>query len=110
MGDYEVVRINGKLTIRKSVKSKKEYERQYRIDHAEEIKANNKAWYERHKEEKRAKAREYYYKHKEQCREYQKAYYREKKAKLNEYQRDYQRKYYWRRKSEQLRENTVHEP
>ena len=117
MGDYEVVRINGKLTIRKTAKAvqrekleklsgkkrKSEYMEQYRKDHAEEIKANNKAWYERHKEEKRAKAREYYYKHKEQCREYQKAYYREKKAKLNEYQRDYQTKYYWRKKDEQLR-------
>lgn len=110
MGEYEVVRINGKLTIRKSKQSKKEYERQYRIDHAEEIKANNKAWYERHKEEKKAKSKAYYHENTEKVKAYQQKYREEHKAERNEYQRDYQIKYYWRRKSEQLRENTVHEP
>lgn len=124
MGDYEVVRINGKLTIRKTAKAverekleklsgkkrKSEYMAQYRKDHAEEIRANSRAWYQRHKAEKQAKSKAYYYENTEKVKAYQQKYREEHKAERNEYQRDYQIKYYWRRKREQLQENTVHEP
>ena len=123
MGDYEVVRINGKLTIRKTAKAvqrekleklsgkkrKSEYMAQYRKDHAEEIRANSRAWYERHKAEKQAKSRQYYYDNPEKVKAYQKQYREAHKQERNEYQRDYQIKYYWRKKGEQLRENETNE-
>lgn len=94
MSEYEVVRVNGKLTIkrkaqeeepkkgRKRTRTPEEiaaYMKQYREEHEEQIKANRKRWYQLHREEKQAKSRAYYHDNIEKCRAYQKAYYRKKK-------------------------------
>lgn len=79
MGDYEVVRIDGKLTIRKTAAVIEREKKERR----EKRNAYYKEWYKRHRLEKQAKSRQYYHDNTEKVKAYQKQH-RDKRRKEKE--------------------------
>lgn len=119
MSEYEVVRVNGKLTIKKKpqpkkpkaekpqeekpkrkvkglTKDKKAYMKKYREEHKEEIAETSKLWYQRHKAEKAAYNHERYINNRDQILAKQKEY-REKES-----SKERRRQYYEEHRKERI--------
>jgi gas vesicle protein len=67
----------------------KEYLKEYRQQHKEEIKEHQKEYYQEHKDELNEKSKEYHQQHKEEIKEKVKKYQEYHKEELKQYQKEY---------------------
>ena len=71
---------------------KKEQQKEYYKNHAEELKEQQKEYYKNHAEELKEQQKNYNKKHAEQIKEYKRQYYKDHKEERNEKQRQYRLK------------------